>query len=186
MKKHIILIFAILILAIVLSKAKKQEIKIIDTNYTQIQTTQIVLAVNKETEVIHIKYTLYDKLTESQKGKLTGIIMAAAGSESYRGKYLVACVLRNRVKKYGIYEVLTSGHVEKPFYITDETGWELEQREKQLADAEKALETAFNNNAYPELMYYQNPLYSTDDGLAFFNNLEYVLSEGGHKFYKEG
>lgn len=169
---------------VALTGIETQQIEIIKTEYTQIQTEHITTTA-QQIEVIQIHHTLYDELTENQKEQLTGVIMAAAGNESYKGKYLVACVLRNRVNKYGIYKVLTSGHVEKPFYITNETGYELEQRNKQLADARQAFKIAFNNNDYPNLMYYQNPLYSTDDGLAFFSKLTYVLTEGGHNFYKE-
>jgi len=126
------------------------------------------------------------ELKADYTAELAPIIMSAAGNQTYKGKYLVACVLRNRVEKYGLESVLTSGHVEKP-YIKPKglSEWQSEQIDKQYQDCVKAVNKAYETQEYADLLYYCNPKISSQDGLEFFNKLTFVIAEGEHKFYKE-
>lgn len=185
--KYFIYILILVIPFLIFKNAKHENIKVDTQNYTQIEQKQEHNKLNVIVIKIKVKETtLYDELTAEQIETLARIVMSASGNQTYKGKYLVACVLRNRVNKYGVVNVLTSGHVETPYkQLQGLSEWQSKQVNKQLTECRQAIKQAFSCSDNEDLFYYQNPQYSTNDGLEFFETLQFVIKEDEHCFYKE-
>lgn len=139
----------------------------------KVQTTE-------ETEIV--KYDPVDYYVR----ELTPIVMSAAGCTNYESKYKVACVLRNRKEKYGMDSPLFWEYIEPPFRITDETDWELETRQEQWADCERAIRQAFTEPYYnTSIFYYCVPDDCSEEGWEFFKTLTFVCKADVIYFYKE-
>ena len=125
--------------------------------------------------------TSFFKITDCDRYTIECIVAGESKGESIRGKKLVAqCIMNAMIRNNWDAETV---RVQYQY-----AGWdsELENTNPELwAEVEFAVSEVFdkgNLETYESILYFYAPKWSS--GSWHENNLEYVLTEGGHKFFK--
>lgn len=187
--KYIVLIPFFILVFCVTGHFDNEEYKQVDkVNSELITETEEISCIEISTtyasDRIEISFTqLYETYIIN---KFTPIVMSACGCTNYKSKYLVACCLRNRMNYYGLDNPLLWGHIEKPYKLTYEYEWELEERLRQIEDSQEAVRHAFfiNTEDYSDITYYRVPKDSKRYTDAFFDKLEDFIEVDTVHFYK--
>lgn len=126
----------------------------------------------KSVDVPKVKRNRY-KLSDDERKIVECIVMGEAGGQSYRGKLLVAqCILNACLK-----ENLPPSEVRIKYQYS---GW----KENVNKDVKSAVEQVFGDGELAtneSILYFYAPEYCTSD---WHESQDYVLTEGGHKFFK--
>lgn len=121
------------------------------------------------------------EISEDDRYYIECIVAGETEGESLRGKKLVAQCILNAMTR-------TDWSPEEVKFNYQYNGWkpELEfSNPKEWADVELAVSEIFDNGnleTYELILYFYAPQWSS--GSWHENNLEYVLTEGGHRFFK--
>ncbi len=114
------------------------------------------------------------KLSENERYIVECIVMGEAGHQSYKGKLLVAqCILNACLKEDAPPSVIRTKY--------QYSGW----REDVNKDVKRAVEQVFGTGELATsepILYFYAPKYCTS---AWHESQHYVLTEGGHKFFKQ-
>lgn len=113
------------------------------------------------------------KLSDDERWVVECIVMGEAGHQSYKGKLLVAqCILNACLK-----EDLPPSEIRIKYQYS---GW----KENANKDVKRAIEQVFGDGELATsepILYFYAPEYCTSD---WHESQDYVLTEGGHKFFK--
>lgn len=121
------------------------------------------------------------EITDSDRYIIECVVAGESKGESIRGKKLVAQCIMNAM-------IRNSWDAETVRVQYQYAGWdsELKNTNPELwGEVEFAVSEVFdegNLETYEPILYFYAPAYSS--GSWHENNLEYVLTEGGHKFFK--
>lgn len=157
---------------------------------------QLVEQVDKRVDLVVSEYELLEKQNAEEKrlseekmiNDIALVVMAESGNQSFRGKYLVACTIVNRSKKYNksfdeiIYQ---PGQYAKPYvFKTGLSTWQKEQESLMFNECVEAVKMALEETE--PVMYFCNPKTSTKAGFEWIeeNAILYCV-EQDHNFYIE-
>lgn len=159
------------------------------------QNKQLIEQVNEKTNTIVSKYKILEKQNaekilseEKMINDIALVVMAESGNQSFRGKYLVACTIVNRSKKYNksFDEVMYQpGQYAKPYvFKTGLSTWQKEQETLMFNECVEAVKMALEETE--PVMYFCNPKTSTKTGFEWIeeNAILYCV-EQDHNFYVE-
>lgn len=113
-------------------------------------------------------------LSDNERRIVECIVMGEAGHQSYRGKVLVAQCILNACKK----EDAPPSVIRTKYQYS---GW----REDVNDEVRKAVKQVFGHGELATsepILYFYAPKYCTS---AWHESQHYVLTEGGHKFFKQ-
>lgn len=153
------------------------EVESEDEDEFQIETENAI----KTEPITEPETTPFFKITDSDRYTIECIVAGESKGESLRGKKLVAqCIMNAMIHNNWDAETV---RVQYKY-----AGWdsELENTNPELwEEIEFAVSEVFdkgNLETYEPILYFYAPKWSS--GSWHENNLEYVLTEGGHKFFK--
>ena len=113
------------------------------------------------------------ELSDSERKIVECVVMGEAGGQSYKGKLLVTqCILNACLK-----ENLPPSEIRIKYQYS---GW----KENVNEDVKSAVEQVFGDGELAtneSILYFYAPEYCTSD---WHESQDYVLTEGGHKFFK--
>lgn len=131
--------------------------------------------------VVELEPTPFFEITNSDRYIIECVVAGESKGESLRGKKLVAqCIMNAMIRNDWDAETV---RIQYKY-----AGWdsELENSNPELwEEIEFAVSEVFdkgNLETYEPILYFYAPKWSS--GSWHENNLEYVLTEGGHKFFK--
>lgn len=154
------------------------------------QNKQLIEQVNERVESIAYKCEIPEKQNAEEKmiNDIALVVMAESGNQSFRGKYLVACTIVNRSKKYNksFDEIMYQpGQYAKPYvFKTGHSAWQKEQELLMFNECVAAVKMALEETE--PVMYFCNPKTSTKTGFEWIeeNAILYCV-EQDHNFYVE-
>lgn len=114
------------------------------------------------------------ELSENERWIVECIVMGEAGHQSYKGKLLVAQCILNACKK----ENMSPSAIRTKYQYS---GW----REDVNEEVKEAVTQVFGTGELATnepILYFYAPKYCTS---SWHESQNYVLTEGGHKFFKE-
>lgn len=103
----------------------------------------------------------YDQLEE-----VAICVTAEAQNQGYKGMYLVVCVIFNRVK-HPDYPDTIHGVISQPYQFTSYSDGGMQKWNQPTDECYQAVLDAYNNNRYPELIYFREGGYSEYGTPAF-------------------
>ena len=146
-----------------------------DVYYSELQNS------NSEKNEVIIEDIPFFEISDTDRYIIECVVAGESKGESLRGKKLVAqCIMNAMIRNNWDAETVRIQY--------QYAGWEPELKNKNpevWAEVELAVSEVFdegNLETYESILYFYAPAYSS--GSWHENNLEYVLTEGGHKFFK--